>query len=101
MNKIEKDLIYTIKIANGDEIVTKVVDIDENGNYIISKPLTIVPSQQGIQMIMSLFTANPDKNYQLNKSQCSMIALARDEVSDSYIEATTGIKPVSNKILMG
>jgi hypothetical protein len=101
MNNIEKDLIYTIKIANGDEVVTKVVDIDEAGNYIVSKPLTVVPGPQGIQMIMSLFTANPDKNYQLNKSQCSMIALSRDEVRDSYIEATTGIKPVSSKILMG
>jgi hypothetical protein len=101
MNNIEKDLIYTIKIANGDEVVTKVVDIDEDGNYIVSKPLTVVPGPQGIQMIMSLFTANPDKNYQLNKSQCSMIALSRDEVRDSYIEATTGIKPVTNKILMG
>jgi hypothetical protein len=101
MNNIEKDLIYTIKIANGDEVVTKVVDIDEDGNYIISKPLTVVPGPQGIQMIMSLFTANPDKNYQLNKSQCSMIALSRDEVRDSYVEATTGIKPVTNKILMG
>jgi hypothetical protein len=101
MKNIEKDLIYTIKIANGDEVVTKVVDIDEDGNYIVSKPLTVVPGPQGIQMIMSLFTANPDKNYQLNKSQCSMIALSRDEVRDSYIEATTGIKPVTNKILMG
>jgi hypothetical protein len=101
MKNIEKDLIYTIKIANGDEVVTKVVDIDEDGNYIISKPLTVVPGPQGIQMIMSLFTANPDKNYQLNKSQCSMIALSRDEVRDSYVEATTGIKPVTNKILMG
>jgi len=52
-------------------------------------------------MIFSLFTGNPDKNYLLNKSQCSIIALARDEVRDSYIEATTGIKPVSSKILMG
>jgi len=101
MFNIEKELIYTIKIANGDEIVTKVVDIDADGNYIISKPLTVVPGPQGIQMIFSLFTGNPDKNYLLNKSQCSIIALARDEVRDSYIEATTGIKPVSNKILMG
>lgn len=101
MNQIEKELIYTIKIANGDEIVTKVVDIDAEGNYIIAKPLTVVPGPQGIQMIMSLFTANPDKNYTLNKSQCSMIGLSRDEVRDSYIEATTGIKPVSSKILMG
>ena len=101
MNQIEKDLIYTIKIANGDEIVSKIVDIDSEGNYIIQKPLTIVPTREGIQMIASLFTANPDKNASLNKSQCSMIALSRDEVRDSYIEATTGIKPVSSKILMG
>jgi len=101
MFNIEKELIYTIKIANGDEVVTKVIDVDADGNYIIAKPLTVVPGPQGIQMIMSLFTANPDKNYLLNKSQCSIIALARDEVRDSYIEATTGIKPVSNKILMG
>jgi hypothetical protein len=101
MFNIEKELIYTIKIANGDEVVTKVIDVDADGNYIISKPLTVVPGPQGIQMIFSLFTGNPDKNYLLNKSQCSIIALARDEVRDSYIEATTGIKPVSSKILMG
>ena len=101
MQIIEKDLIYTIKIANGDEIVSKIVDIDTDGNYIIQKPLTIVPTREGIQMIASLFTANPEKNASLNKSQCSMIALSRDEVRDSYIEATTGIKPVSSKILMG
>jgi len=99
--QLEKELIYTIKISNGDEIVTKVIDIDEQGNFLISKPLTVVPGPQGIQMIMSLFTANPDKTMTLNKTACSMVALARDEVRDSYIEATTGIKPVTNKILMG
>lgn len=97
---IELDQIYTIKISNGDEIVTKIVAQDED-YYAITKPLTVVPSPQGVQMIMSLFTANPDKNYQLNKRQCMMLAISRDEVRDSYIEATTGIKPVSNKILMG
>jgi hypothetical protein len=61
-----------------------------------------VPSQQGIQMIFALFTANPDKPVTINKSQVSLIAMARDEVQDSYTEATTGIKPVRNsKILMG
>ena len=98
--KIDKDTVYTIKIANGDEIVTKIVEEDD-ATYTISKPLSVVPGPQGIQMIMSLFTANPDKNYSLNKSQCSLIGVSRDEVSDSYIEATTGIKPVTNKILMG
>jgi hypothetical protein len=100
--QLEKELIYTIKISNGDEIVTKVIDIDEQGNFLVSKPLTVVPGPQGIQMIMSLFTANPDKPVTINKSQVSLIAMARDEVQDSYVEATTGIKPVRNsKILMG
>lgn len=98
--KIEKDAIYTIKIANGDEIVAKMLE-EADDHYTISRPLTVVPSPQGIQMIWSLFTANPDKSYQLNKNQCSIIALCRDEIRDSYIEATTGIKPVSSKILMG
>jgi len=99
--QLENELIYTIKISNGDEIVTKVIDVDEQGNFLINKQLTVVPGPQGIQMIMSLFTANPDKTMTLNKTACSMVALARDEVRDSYIEATTGIKPVSSKILMG
>jgi hypothetical protein len=50
----------------------------------------------------SLFTANPDKSVTINKAQVALVALARDEVVDSYVEATTGIKPVRNsKILMG
>jgi hypothetical protein len=53
-------------------------------------------------MIHSLFTANPDKSVTINKQQVSLIAVSRDEVQDSYVEATTGIKPVRNsKILMG
>lgn len=98
--KIELDQIYTIKISNGDEIVTKIV-AEDSDSYTINKSLTVVPGPQGIQMIFSLFTADPEKPYQLNKQACTMIAPARDEVRDSYIEATTGIKPVSNKILMG
>jgi hypothetical protein len=31
----------------------------------------------------------------------AMIAPVREDVGDSYLEATTGIKPVLSKILMG
>ena len=99
--KVELDQIYTFKIANGDELVAKIT-AEDNTTYTITRPLTVVPSQQGIQMIFALFTANPDKNVTINKSQVSLIAVSRDEVQDSYTEATTGIKPVRNsKILMG
>jgi len=62
----------------------------------------VVPGREGIQMILGLFTADPDKSVTINKSQVSLIAPSREEVCDSYLEATTGIKPVRNsKILMG
>jgi hypothetical protein len=99
--KVELDQVYTIKIANGDEIVAKITE-ETDSTYTINKPLTVVPGPQGIQMILSLFTANPDKTATLNKTQISLIAPSREEVCDSYLEATTGIKPVRNsKILMG
>jgi len=97
---IELDRVYTIKIANGDEIVAKIT-AEDNTSYTALKLLTVVPSQQGIQMIISLFTADPEKSITINKAQVSIIAASRLEVCDSYLEATTGIKPVRNKILMG
>ena len=99
--KVELDQVYTLKIANGDEIVAKITAEDDT-TYTVARPLTVVPSQQGIQMIFALFTADPDKSVTINKTQVSLIAISRDEVQDSYTEATTGIKPVRNsKILMG
>jgi len=99
--KLELDQIYTMKIANGDEIVAKIT-AEDDATYTISRPLTVVPGREGIQMIFSLFTANPDKTVTINKAQISLLAASRDEVQDSYTEATTGIKPVRNsKILMG
>lgn len=97
---IEPNQTYTIKIANGDEIVTRITG-EDNSTYMISRPLVVMPSPQGIQMIFGMFTADPEKPVELNKSAVSMIAPSRQEVCDSYTEATTGIKPVTNKILMG
>jgi hypothetical protein len=98
--KIELDQVYTLKIANGDEIIAKIT-AENDTTYTVAKPLTIVPSQQGINMMNSLFTADPDKSVTINKQQVSMISLSREEVCDSYLEATTGIKPVRKSIIMG
>ena len=99
--KIELDQVYTIKIANGDEIVARITQ-ETDTTYAVIKPLTVVPGPQGINMMNSLFTADPDKTVSINKQQISLIAPSREEVCDSYLEATTGIKPVRNsKILMG
>jgi hypothetical protein len=98
--KIEINSVYSIKLVSGEEIVVKI--LEENAHvYTVSKPLTSIPAREGIQMMPTLFTANMDKEFYLNKSAISLIAETVGEVRDGYIGTTTGIKPVSNKILMG
>jgi hypothetical protein len=97
---IEIDQVYTLKISNGDELIAKII-ADEFDQYVLSSPMTVLPSSQGIQLVPSLFTAESDAKIKVNKSNVSMMADTRAEVRDSYIEATTGIKPVRNKLLMG
>lgn len=99
--KVELNQVYTFKLTNADEIVTKVVEINDD-HYVVAQPLSAIPSEKGIQLIFTMFTGNPKENITINKSAVAMICQTRDEVSDHYLEATTGIKPVRNsKILMG
>ena len=97
---IEAGKTYTMRMGYGEEIVAKITAFDSS-TYTLSKPVAVVPGQQGIQLMNSLFTADPEAEVTVNRSSVAMIAPVREDVGDSYLEATTGIKPVRNKILMG
>lgn len=97
---IEIGKTYTMRMGYGEEIVAKVVAQDVT-TLTLSKPVAVVPGQQGIQLMNSLFTADPEQEVTVNISSVAMIAPVREDVGDSYLEATTGIKPVRSKILMG
>ena len=98
---VEKDKVYTFKLTNADEIVAKVVE-DNASTIVVTQPLSAIPSEKGIQLIFTVFTGDPKESITINKSAIVMICQTREEVSDHYLEATTGIKAVRNsKILMG
>jgi len=97
---IEAGKTYTMRMGYGEEIVAKVTAFDSS-TLTLSKPVAVVPGQQGIQLMNSLFTADPESDVTVNISSVAMIAPVREDVGDSYLEATTGIKPVRSKILMG
>ena len=91
--QIELDKVYTFKLTNADELVGKIVDITDD-SYIVSQPLSAVPTEKGIQLIYTVFTGDPKENATINKSAIAMICSTREEVGDHYLEATTGIKSV-------
>ena len=98
---IEKDKVYTLKLTNADEVVCKVVEINED-NYVVSQPLSAVPTEKGVQLIFTIFTGDPKENITINKTAVAMICTTAEQVCDHYLEATTGIKAVRKpSIIMG
>lgn len=97
---IETDKIYTFKLNTGEELVARIEQINHD-HLVIEHPILTVLSPQGLQMMPGLFSANMDKKVQLNNSSWAMIAETRDDVRDSWIQATTGIAPVRKQIITG
>lgn len=101
---IQSNEIYTFKLLSGEEVIAKVVNSADN-YVIITKPLSIAFTQQGVQMMPTLFTGDPDREITVNKSAIVMSVKPREDVVNHYIQGTTGIQPVTSnaasKILMG
>jgi hypothetical protein len=91
--------IYTFKIF-GDEVIAKVADVFGE-TVVVSKPLTVAAGPQGLGLIPAVFTADPERTLKLNIANVAFCARTHIDIANNYIENTTGIKPVGNKILMG
>ena len=98
--KLETNNIYTFKLNTGEELIARMVEIAPV-HMIIEHPLLTVISQQGLQMMPGLFSADLGQNVRLNNASWAMIAETRQDVRDSWIQATTGIAPVRKQIITG
>ncbi len=92
--------VYTFKLNSGEELITKVVEITRD-NIIIEEPVSIAPSQQGMGLVPSMFTADPKGKFTLNTNSVSLYAETEDNVRMKYLEATTGIKVPDKKLILG
>jgi hypothetical protein len=97
---LKPSTVYTFKLNSGEELIAKVTQA--GGDFIIiEEPVSIAPTQQGMQMIPSIFTADPKGEFKLNTSSIAIYAETDDSVRMKYLEATTGIKVPDKKILVG
>jgi len=95
------DTIYSFKLGSGEELIAKVVAV-EDSRVQLSRPLLVAATPQGMQLVPSMFTVHPDRKVWLNNTAISMYSETHDDIANSYIESTTGIKPITKgSILMG
>ena len=99
---LEQGKTYTIKLNSGEELIAKVTDVFTDANTIkITDPVSIAPAQGGMQMIPSMFTAEPGCSVTLNTTNVVMFSETEDGIKMKYIEATTGIKVPEKKLILG
>ena len=97
---LQPNTVYTFKLNSGEELIAKVTQA--GGDFIvIEEPVSIAPTQQGMQMIPSVFTADPKGEFKLNTNSIALYAQTDDSVRMKYLEATTGIKVPDKKIVLG
>lgn len=99
-NTIKQNQVYTFKLNSGEELVSKVLDIQET-YVVIQEPVSIAPGPQGMGLVPSMFTANPKAEIKLNTNSIALMGETDDSVKMKYLEVTTGIKVPDKKIVMG
>jgi len=94
------DEIYTFKLNSGEELVAKVLE-DNGSTVIITDPVSIAPTKNGMGLVPSLFTNKMHGNVTLNTNSVALIGDTDDSVKTKYIEATTGLTVPDKKVIMG
>ena len=89
--RIEEGDLATFKLSNGDEIVGRVESVSVIGDYEVTCPMSVVPSQKGVMLYPSLITAKDKPTVTLQKQHILMCALTTSELEAHYIQLTTGI----------
>ena len=90
-SKIKPGDVATFKLSNGDELVAKVEATTPAGDFVLNKPHSVIPSQQGVGLYPSLITADPDSNLSIAASHVMMCAPTVPEIEAHYIKMTTGV----------
>jgi hypothetical protein len=81
--------VVSIKLINGDELITRYVS--ETSNTIeIERPLALTMGAQGLGMIPWVFLGDR-KEMSLKKEHVFVMVPAKKDAADQYMEGTTGI----------
>ena len=83
--------IVCFKLVTGEEIVAKFIEQKPEG-FVVSKPCSVIPSQQGIGLMQAMISADINNNVTLNPATVIMHSPVISDIKNHYIRTTTGIE---------
>lgn len=97
---IKANEIYSIKLNSGEEMITRVKEVTDT-HLVISEPVSVAPGPQGMGLVPSLFTANPNGEFMLNRSSIAVTCETEYNIKAKYSEAVSGVKVPEKKLILG
>ena len=86
--------VVSFKMVNGDELVAKVLEETDAG-FSVSAPCTVMPSQQGLGLMQSLFSAKEDCKVFISKQHVMFHAESLEQMRVHYVKTTTGVDVIA------
>lgn len=97
---IKANEIYSVKLNSGEEMITRVKEVTDT-HLVVSEPVSVAPGPQGMGLVPSLFTANPDGEFMLNRNSIAVICETEYNIKAKYSEAVSGVKVPEKKLILG
>jgi len=82
--------VISVRLSSTEEIVGKLLE-ETDKTIKLKQPLAALMSEKGVAMVPLMLTVNPESDLVINKNQIMIMAKTIKEVSDHYLQSTTGI----------
>lgn len=86
---ISKNDVVSIKLLNGDEIITRFEE-ETTDTITINRPLALSVGSQGLGMMPWIFLGDKE-TMTLKKSHVFVMVPSKKDAADQYMQGTTGI----------
>ena len=86
----KKGDIISIKLVTGEEVVAKFEE-ETDTDITVNKPMSLQVGPQGVGISQFMLTMDMDSKVTISKQNCLVIVPTRKEMSDQYIQGTTGL----------
>ena len=86
----KKGDIISIKLVTGEELVAR-FEKETDTDITVDKPMSLQIGPQGVGISQFMLTMDMNSKVTISKHNCLVIALTRKEMSDQYIQGTTGL----------
>lgn len=83
--------VISLKLASGEEIVGKLLE-EKADLLIISKPLSLTATKEGMGLAPFMFTADLEKKFYFKPYNIICITKTQEDMAKNYIQSTTGIQ---------